>query len=113
MTMAATQRHIELEPAEATAANTKTDAVAAALAATAGSPDAIGSTPPAAEPATSIWLPATAIVGDMDRESAGVVAGLAAHNIKVARRNTEAVTATVGTDEENSKALTTVPAVSA
>ena len=111
--MAAIQRHIELEPVEATTANTKTGAVASALAATAASPDAIGSVPVAAEAAASVWLPATGVVGDIDRESAGVVAGLAAHGIKVSQRNAQAVTATVGTDEENSKALTTVPAVSA
>jgi hypothetical protein len=111
--MAATQRHIELEAAEATTANTQTGTVAATLAATAASPDMVCSVPAAAEAVASIWLPATAVVGDLDRESAGVVAGLAAHGVKVTERNNQAVTATVGTDEENSKALTTVPVVSA
>jgi hypothetical protein len=113
MTMVATQRHIELEAAGATTANTQTDTLAATLAATAASPDMVCGVPAAAEAAASIWLPATAVVGDLGRESAGVVAGLAAHGIKVSERNIEAVTATIGTDEENSKALTTVLVVSA
>ena len=81
--MAATQRHIELEPVEATTANANTGTVAATLAATAASPDTVGNVPAAAAAVASIWLPATAVVGDMDRESAGVIAGLAAHDIKV------------------------------
>ena len=96
-------------PAEAMTANTQTTSVATEVAATV---PAIGVVS-AAEAAASIWLPVTVVVGDMDRESAGVVAGLAAHGIKVSRRNVQAVTATVGTDEENGKALTVIPVGSA
>jgi hypothetical protein len=110
--VAATQRHVELDAAAATAANGSAGSVAASLAVTAASPDALSGVPAAAETIASIWLPATAIVGDLDRDSAAAVAGLAAHGIKVAERHEEAVTAAVGTDEENSRALTTIPAVS-
>jgi hypothetical protein len=110
--VAATQRHVELDAAAATAANGSSSSVAASLAVTAASPDALTGVPAAAETIASIWLPAAAIVGDMDRDSAAAVAGLAAHGIKVAERHVEAVIATVGTDEANSQALTTVPAVS-
>lgn len=110
--MAATQRHVELDAAAATAANANVSSVAASLAVTAALPDALGGLPVAAETTASVWLPAMAIVGDMVRDSAAAVAGLAAHGIKVSERHVEAVTATVGTDEENSQALTTVPTVS-
>jgi hypothetical protein len=110
--VAATQRHVELDAAAATAANGSAGSVAATLAATAVSPDVLSGVPAAAEVMASIWVPAAAIVGDMNRDSAAAVAGLAAHGIKVAERHEEAVTAAVGTDEENSRALTTIPAVS-
>jgi hypothetical protein len=109
--VAATQRHVELDAAAATAANEVARSFAANLAATVASPGALSGSPAGVETIASIWLPATTIVGDMERDSAAALAGLAAHGIRVSERHVEAVTATVATDEENSQALTTVPGV--
>ncbi|KMV22058.1 hypothetical protein [Mycobacterium heckeshornense] len=105
--MAASQRHIELEPDQANAANMTTGQVVASLSATA--PETFASAPASVATGAPGWSALSAIAAETGQQSATVLAALGARGIKIDRKNFEAVAAMVETDEANANALTTRP----
>jgi hypothetical protein len=96
---------IDLNPGPAQSANAETGAVAAEIAT--GAPS-VGAAPTAAASAkaASMWVAVPVISTDTAEQALTVDAALAARGVNIASRDVQAVNATMVTDEDNGRALT-------
>ncbi|WP_131807603.1 hypothetical protein [Mycolicibacterium wolinskyi] len=111
--MPAVQRHIELQPEPVTAANATTTGVIATTGAMAATAGPTGAATAGATAATTVafpgWAPVAAIAATGEGQLQTVFAALSGRGVRIARKNSEAVTAAVETNESNRQSLTVIP----
>lgn len=111
--MPSVQRHLELQPEPAAAANATTTGVVVATGAMSAAAGATGAATTGSTAATTAAFPGWAPVAEASAAAeAGlqtVFLALSSRGARISRKNCEAVTAAVETDESNRQSLTVIP----
>lgn len=111
--MPSVQRHLELQPEPVAAANATTAGVTVATGAMAVAAGATGGAASGAAAATSAVFPGWASIAEISATGEArlqtVFLAITTRGGRISRKNCEAVTAAVETDESNRQSLTVIP----